>query len=194
LGSGQIDDLGVLLTGDAYRLEGWIAALRMWASAPLTGFGALSFRELAPEFGSTYVTAPHNELLRLLAEGGIGVAAIFVTFVVVTARLLWRLRTPLSLGALGALVGLIIGGMFNNPFIYIQVMAPCFAVIGSAIGRPDAFGAAMGPSRDSHGNGRRSRSPSASPGIVQDPPDPDASADQARMHARLATTGGRGSA
>lgn len=134
LGSGEISDLGALLSGDVARLEGWMAALRMWWQEPLTGFGFLSFRVLAQDFGTTYVTAPHNELLRLLAEGGTGVAIVFVVLLVVTIRALWRSDTPLGLAGLGALVAILLGGMFNNPFIYIQVTAPIFTIVGAALG------------------------------------------------------------
>ena len=140
LGSGHITDLAALLTGDVKRLEGWVAALRMWRDEPLTGFGFLSFKALAQGYGSAYVTAPHNEFLRLLAEGGIGVAIAFVAFMAATIRALWRSASPFALGAIGALVGLLLGGMFNNPFLYVQVTAPAFAIVGAALGRPDAFG------------------------------------------------------
>jgi O-antigen ligase len=140
LGSGDVSDLAALLTGDVKRLEGWAAALRMWSDQPLTGFGFLSFKALALHYGSAYVTAPHNELLRLLAEGGIGVAVAFVAFVVATVRTLWRSASPFALGAVGALVGLLLGGTFNNPFLYVQVTAPAFAIVGVALGRPEAFG------------------------------------------------------
>lgn len=140
LGSGHITDLAALLTGDVKRLEGWAAALRMWRDEPLTGFGFLSFKALARGYGSAYVTAPHNEFLRLLAEGGIGVAIAFLAFIAATIRALWRSASPFALGAVGALVGLVLGGMFNNPFLYVQVTAPAFAIVGAALGRPDAFG------------------------------------------------------
>lgn len=146
LGSGEVVDLGTLLTGDLKRLEGWAAALRMWREQPLTGFGFLSFKALALDYGTTYVTAPHNEFLRVLAEGGIGVAVAFVAFVVATMRALWRSASPFALGALGALIGLLLGGMFNNPFLYVQVTAPAFAIVGTALGRPKAFsGSEVGP-------------------------------------------------
>ena len=112
----------------------------MWRDEPLTGFGFLSFKALAQGYGSAYVTAPHNEFLRLLAEGGIGVAIAFVAFMAATIRALWRSASPFALGAIGALVGLLLGGMFNNPFLYVQVTAPAFAIVGAALGRPDAFG------------------------------------------------------
>lgn len=148
LGSVVGADLGALITGDLRRLEGWVAAVRMWVDEPLTGFGALTFKALALNYGSTYVTAPHNEFLRLLAEGGIGVAIAFGAFVVVTVRALWRSATPFAMGGLGALVGLLLGGMFNNPFLYVQVTAPVFTIIGAALGRPDAFAGPAPPSPD----------------------------------------------
>jgi O-antigen ligase len=160
LGLGDVSDLAALLTGDVKRLEGWAAALRMWGDQPLTGFGFLSFKALALQYGTTYVTAPHNELLRFLAEGGIGVAVAFVAFVVVTVRALWRSASPLALGALGALVGLLLGGMFNNPFLYVQVMAPAFAIVGVALGRPEAFGG--GPARPRSAEGVSTDAPTAS--------------------------------
>ena len=151
LGSGHITDLAALLTGDVKRLEGWAAALRMWRDEPLTGFGFLSFKALAQGYGSAYVTAPHNEFLRLLAEGGIGVAIAFVAFVAATVRALWRSASPFALGSLGALIGLLLGGMFNNPFLYVQVTAPAFAIVGAALGRPEAFGRALPRPRGGEG-------------------------------------------
>lgn len=139
LGSGSVVDLGALLSGDLKRLEGWAAALRMWRDEPLTGFGFLSFKALALNYGSTLVTAPHNEFLRVLAEGGIGVAIALIAFVAATVRALWRAHAPFALGALGALIAILLGGMFNNPFLYVQVTAPAFAIVGVALGSPSAF-------------------------------------------------------
>ena len=94
--------------------------------------------------GVTTVTAPHNELLRLLAEGGIVTAGAFVAFVLVLGRELWRSRGGEQIGALGALVGVIAAGMFNNPFGYVQLMAVLFAVLSVAYGSiPRAGGPAI---------------------------------------------------
>jgi O-antigen ligase len=123
-----------LISGDVKRLDGWIGAWHMWLSSPIFGSGFQSFFELHERFGVTTVTAPHNEFLRLLAEGGVIAAGAFVAFGLAIGRALWTSRGGEQLGALGALIGVIAAGMFNNPFTYVQLMAILFAVLGVAYG------------------------------------------------------------
>ncbi len=134
LGLESHGDWLMLISGDVKRLDGWIGAWRMWLSSPIIGSGFLSFFEWHERFGVTTVSAPHNEFLRLLAEGGVIAAGAFVGFVLAIGRALWTSRGGEQLGALGALIGVIVAGMFNNPFGYVQLMAVLFAVLGVAYG------------------------------------------------------------
>lgn len=130
-------DLGTVISGDTKRFEGWAASLAMWGASPLVGHGFASFRELAFDYGSHYVTAPHNEILRLFAEGGILAGGTALAFFIVLGRSLWRRGDAWGRAGLGALLALLIGGMFNNPFLYIQVVGPVFILIGAALGTSD---------------------------------------------------------
>jgi hypothetical protein len=132
-----------LVSGDVKRLDGWIGAWRMWLSSPIVGSGFWSFFEWHERFGVTTVSAPHNEFLRLLAEGGVIAAGAFVAFVLVIGRALWSSRGGEQLGALGALIGVIAAGMFNNPFSYVQLMVVLFAVLGVAYGASPRIGVAV---------------------------------------------------
>ncbi len=134
LGLESHGDWLTLVSGDVKRLDGWIGAWRMWLSSPIVGSGFQSFFEWHERFGVTTVSAPHNEFLRLLAEGGLIAAGAFVAFVVAIGRALWQSRGGEQLGALGALIGVIAAGMFNNPFGYVQLMAILFAILGVAYG------------------------------------------------------------
>jgi O-antigen ligase len=134
LGAGTVEDLTLLLTGDTKRLTAWWTAIRLWLQEPLTGHGYLSFLPLRETLGVTLVTHPHNEILRLLVEGGLGLAIAFLGFVASAARELWRARTPVTFGALGALVCLLLGGQFNNPFQFAQVTYIGFAIVGAGLG------------------------------------------------------------
>jgi O-Antigen ligase len=134
LGLESHGDWLTLISGDVKRLDGWIGAWRMWLSSPIIGSGFQSFFEWHERFGVTTVSAPHNEFLRLLAEGGVLAAGAFAAFVLTIGRALWTSRGGEQLGALGALIGVIAAGMFNNPFGYVQLMAVLFATLGVAYG------------------------------------------------------------
>lgn len=134
LGSTAVTDLGSLLSGDVKRWTGWTTGLRLWAESPLIGSGFLSFLELRTRYNVTVVSHPHNELIRLLAEGGLLAASAFVAFVVLTVRSLWRDRSWVGLAGTGAMVALLTGAMFNNPFYFTPVMVLTMGVIGQAVG------------------------------------------------------------
>jgi O-antigen ligase len=135
LGAGTVEDLALLVTGDTKRLTAWATAVRLWLEEPLTGHGYLAFLPLRATLGVMSVTHPHNEILRLLVEGGIGLALAFLAFVASAARELWQARTPLTFAALGALVCLVLGAQFNNPYQFAQVTYVGFAIVGAGLGR-----------------------------------------------------------
>lgn len=134
LGVGASFDLAAVISGDARRLEGWTAALGMFRASPIVGHGFQAFRELAFQYGSTYVTAPHNEVLRFFAEGGLAAGAIAVAFLGALGVTLRRRADRWARSGLGALLALLVGGMFNNPFLYVQVVGPAFILIGVSLG------------------------------------------------------------
>jgi O-antigen ligase len=118
---------------DAARVDAWRASLEMWQAAPLTGRGFRSFEWLHQSFGSA-LDAPHNEWLRLFAEEGILGGLLGLFFVVATLATLLRARGWLSAGIAAAAAALFVMACFNNPFIYVQVTAPAFLVIGTGLG------------------------------------------------------------
>ncbi len=127
-------DFWLLSQSDADRVRAWDAAWRMWLDSPVTGAGTLAFWQLHDAFGSPTLSAPHNEVLRLMAETGIVVAATFVALCLAIGSQLWRARAPLALGSLGVLVTLLAAGVFNNPLGYVQVGIPVFTIIGIGLG------------------------------------------------------------
>ena len=135
VGAGGVTVTGGLLTpSDIERLGAWGAAWRLWLDSPLLGSGTLAFKQVHAAYGSPNITAPHNELIRLLAENGPFVAAAFVALCLRVGSQLWRARTPIALGSLGALGTFLSAGLFNNPLLYVQVTIPVLTVIGIGIG------------------------------------------------------------
>lgn len=136
-----------LIASDAERLTAWATSVRMTIAAPLTGHGYRSYRVVAPAYGGGVLNAPHNEWLRLFAEGGVVVGLAGVAFVASAARTINRRRDWLGSALLASFVSIVLAASFNNPFLYNQVMIPAFVVAGTGI----ALGAA------STGKGRATR-------------------------------------
>ncbi len=123
----------VLLGSDLQRLEAWGAAIRMFAAEPLLGHGYRSYREVSPAFGGIALNAPHNEWLRLFAEGGIFVGLAGLAFVAATAWRLAEVRGWLGVGILGAFLSFALAASFNNPFLFNQVTIPAFVIAGTGV-------------------------------------------------------------
>jgi hypothetical protein len=137
IGSGAVSASGGLLTlSDVERLDAWGSAWRMWLDSPLIGSGTLAFKQVHAAYGSVNIAAPHNEFLRLMAEDGILVAVAFIALCIVLGIHLWRARGVIALASLGALVSLLAAASYNNPFGYVQVVVPIFAIVGCGLARP----------------------------------------------------------
>jgi hypothetical protein len=138
VGSGAtIVAASVLTAADLERLGAWRSAVLMWLDQPLLGVGAEGFRVLHSLYGSERITAPHNELLRLLVEGGPILAAIGLAWGAAVIRRLWIGRDAIATGALGAFAALLVGAAYNNPFLYVQVVVVVLAIVGIGLGRPN---------------------------------------------------------
>jgi hypothetical protein len=141
VGAGAISAAGGLLTqSDVERLATWGSAWRMWLDSPLFGSGTLAFKELHAAYGSPNISAPHNEVLRLMAEDGVVVAAAFVALCAAIGMHLWRARRAVALASLGAFVSLLAAASYNNPFGFAQVVIPVFAIVGCGLARTDPPG------------------------------------------------------
>lgn len=129
----------VPLIVDQYRLGAWAAAARMWLENPVLGTGLRSFEWLHAEYGSPLLDAPHNEWLRLFAEGGTIVGLIGAAFAIATPIVLLRTNNLLAAGAGAAAAGLFVSAFFNNPFINAQLNVACFLIIGTGLGIASAI-------------------------------------------------------
>lgn len=135
VGSGAILLEGSLLSGsDMERLNAWASAVRMWLDAPLTGVGFLGFKELHAAYGSPTISAPHNELLRVLVEAGLVVAVAFAWWAIAVVTRLWRKRSVVGIAGVGAFLALVSAASYNNPLLYIQVVAVVMTIVGAAVG------------------------------------------------------------
>ena len=81
----------------------------------MTGQGYLAFKELADAFGDPMIGSPHNEWMRLFAEGGTIVGLFGLAFVAATAWSLSRIPGWLGIGMLAGFFGYIVSASFNNP-------------------------------------------------------------------------------
>ncbi len=146
----------ILVASDAHRLRAWGAATRMWAEAPLTGQGYLAYKALAEDYGDPVLGSPHNEWLRLFAEGGAIVGLLGVGFLVATGATLARVPGWLGTGLLAGFLGYVLAASFNNPLLFVRVSAVAFPIVG--------VGLALA---------RRARAPARPAGITEargDPP------------------------
>ena len=122
-----ITDEHFVSTSTTTRLELWRFAGRMFAEHPLIGVGNHNFAETLAEYKSTgktpaelgLFTHPHNDVLKLAAEGGLlGVAAILMLyFVPLTAGLRrYRLQPSAASPALPVVMlcsGFLLAGMVD---------------------------------------------------------------------------------
>jgi O-antigen ligase len=136
----------LLIASDAARFTAWGAAIQMFEDRPITGQGFLSYQVLHESYGDPILRSPHNEWLRLFAEEGIVVGLLGVAFIVTTAGALAGVRGALGAGALGGFLGFVTAATFNNPFLFVQVMAIACTIVGIVVGRglASARGAPIG--------------------------------------------------
>jgi O-antigen ligase len=123
----------LLVATDFQRITGWRAAVEMWRDEPLMGQGFLSYKQLADHYGDPVLSSPHNEWLRLFAEEGLVAGVLGLGFVASTLSWLGHVRGALAAGILAGTIGYFMMASFNNPFLYIQISAVVYPLIGYAL-------------------------------------------------------------
>jgi O-antigen ligase/polysaccharide polymerase Wzy-like membrane protein len=122
-----------LIASDQMRVNAWTAALRMLQDRPLTGQGFLAYKLLADDFGDHILGSPHNEWLRLFAEEGALVGLLGLAFIALTMRDLGRLHGWRGTAFLSAFASIVLAASFNNPFLFLQVSAISYAIVGTGL-------------------------------------------------------------
>jgi O-antigen ligase len=105
----------------------------MWLDQPLVGHGYQSYRELHAAYGDAVLGAPHNEWIRLFAEGGIVVGLVGLAWAAFTFRTLARAPGWIGAGSFAAFTGWCLTATFNNPTGYVQVGVIVFTVVGTGL-------------------------------------------------------------
>jgi O-antigen ligase len=123
----------LLVATDVQRITGWQAAAAMWRDEPLVGHGFLSYKLLGDRYGDPVLSSPHNEWLRLFAEEGTVGGLLGLAFVATTLSWLSHGRGALVAGILAGTIGYFMMASFNNPFLFIQVSAVVYPLIGYAL-------------------------------------------------------------
>lgn len=136
---------------NAVRLGLWEGAVGTWLDSPVLGCGAGRFEAAFPPFRSTnewdisgfgvVVEEPHQEVLWLLAEGGVlGLLALVAVLVLTFGA--WRTardaaepaRRHLSAVAAGALVAFIVTALVRAPLHHACGILPAGLVTGLVVG------------------------------------------------------------
>lgn len=141
--AGPAEPGSLLVANDLERIAAWQAAAAMWADEPVTGHGFLSYKPLGERYGDHVLNSPHNEWLRLFAEEGIVAGIVGLALIATTLSWLAHARGAVAAGILGGAAGYFTMATFNNPFLFIQVSAVVFPLIGYAL-----VTAARGPDRN----------------------------------------------
>lgn len=131
--AGAIEPGSILVASDIERFTAWAAATSMFEDRPLTGQGFLAYKQLGDAYGDTVLSSPHNEWLRLFAEEGVVAGAIGLCFAATTLSWLIHARGALAAGILAGTAGYLTMATFNNPFLFIQVSAGIYPLIGFAL-------------------------------------------------------------
>jgi O-antigen ligase len=147
----------VLVATDAHRLRAWDAAIRMFLDEPLTGQGYLAYKELAYPYGDPVLGSPHNEWLRLFAEGGAIVGLLGLGFVAATGLTLARVPGWLGTGLTAGFLGYVLAASFNNPLLFLRVSAVAFPIFG--VGLAFALAQRARAPATTAGTGESSRDP-----------------------------------
>ncbi len=132
---GNVDPSGVLVASDILRFRAWAAASAIWADNPLLGIGFGRYGGVADAYGDVVLNSPHNEWLRLFAEGGIVVGLVGAAWIVATVVALARVPGWVGAGALATALGWGVAATFNNPLLFIQVSTVTFTIIGTGLAR-----------------------------------------------------------
>ena len=103
----------------------------MWQASPLVGHGFLSYKLLGDAYGDPYLGSPHNEWLRLFAEEGVVVGLVGIAFIAAGARDLLQIPGWPGTAFVGAFVAMVLAASFNNPFLFLQVSAISFTILGT---------------------------------------------------------------
>lgn len=107
-----------LLTGDLERLGWWRDALAM-STERVFGWGLWGFADAGlVDAGGLAVDAPHNVYLQEILARGV-LAPLTFLLLGATARVLWRVGTPLSRALLASMVGLGVMGIWWIPSLYM---------------------------------------------------------------------------
>jgi len=147
---GTVDPSGVLVASDIARFNAWRASVEIWADNPLIGIGFSRYGSIADAYGDAALNSPHNEWLRLFAEGGIVVGLVGAAWIAVTVITLARVPGWVGAGALATALGWGVASTFNNPLLFIQVSTVAFTIMGTGLARargwPITRGASPAPS------------------------------------------------
>lgn len=127
---GAVRPGSILVASDELRFRAWETAIRMWVDQPIVGQGYLSYKALGDVYGDPVLGSPHNEWLRLFAEGGVIAGLLGLFWIATTGLALARVKGWLGTGVLAGFAGYVIAATFNNPFLFIRVSAIAFPVIG----------------------------------------------------------------
>ena len=166
----------LLVANDHERITAWGTAIAMARDEPLIGHGFLSYKQLADAYGDTILSSPHNEWLRLFAEEGVVAGFLGLAFAATTLSWLSHGRGAVVAGILAGTIGYFTMATFNNPFLFIQVSAVVFPLIGYGLVQA-ARDRDRGPA-DQEEPPADARAAAASPSAtsatkIEDAPDPD---------------------
>ncbi|MGH2555858.1 MAG: O-antigen ligase family protein [Actinomycetota bacterium] len=143
-GPSQPIHVGRLEVTGTGRASFWPAAWDSFLESPWIGKGAGSSGQLISQLfpGNDH---PHNDYLRVLHDyGSLGLLLWVLGFLTLAGRI-WAAwaradragegEAQLHLAAFLGLVGLALGMIANNPFVYVFVMCPIAVVAGASLGR-----------------------------------------------------------
>jgi O-antigen ligase len=130
-----VDPSGVLVASDIARFNAWRASIEIWADNPLVGIGFGRYGSVADAYGDADLNSPHNEWLRLFAEGGIVVGLVGAAWIAATVVTLARVPGWVGAGALATALGWGVASTFNNPLLFIQVSTVAFTIMGTGLAR-----------------------------------------------------------
>jgi O-antigen ligase len=174
---GTVDPSGVLVASDIARFNAWRASIEIWADNPLVGIGFSRYGSIADAYGDAALNSPHNEWLRLFAEGGIVVGLVGAAWIAVTVITLARVPGWVGAGALATALGWGVASTFNNPLLFIQVSTVAFTIMGTGLARakgwPITPGASPAPAHAAPAEAARGDAAGANPAdATPAPPEP----------------------
>jgi O-antigen ligase len=141
------------------RASFWPTTWRSFLESPWIGKGAGSSGELISRRfeGNDH---PHNDYLRILHDyGAVGLLLWLLGFLTLAGRIwaAWarsdrggELEAQVHLAAFLSLIGLALGMIANNPFVYVFVLCPVGVIAGASLGRIAGLREPRVSSGDSH--------------------------------------------